>query len=268
VLLAVLVVSAMALPMLFGAPADGGDEERLRITGFYWYAQYSGTIAGNGSDIDVNTDLGFDHKSAFTGMIDYRLGRRHHLFVLITPLDASEDRELSRQIEYQGAVFDVGTKISASLKTWNVAPGYQFDILRRKSGNLGVLLQVNLMDIEGSISGIATVQGQDGTDSREVTATGSVFAPLPVGGVQGRYYLTPESRRIYVDGFLKGMYFFDYGNYLSAQGVIGVRLAPHVNLCAGYQVGSRTVIHAGEDEAEFDVKVTQRGPIFGAQFDF
>jgi hypothetical protein len=45
-------------------------------------------------------------------------------------------------------------------------------------------------------------------------------APLPVVGPDVRFYLLPNSSRLFVTGNLLGMYFLGYGNFLSTIGTM------------------------------------------------
>ena len=66
--------------------------------------------------------------------------------------------------------------------------------------------QVYLMSTSADLTGTATVNGQ----SQSKTASGSIFAPLPVLGPRVRWYPL-HSGRLAVDGGFQGMSFFGYG---------------------------------------------------------
>ena len=59
-----------------------------------------------------------------------------------------------------------------------------------------------LMDIKGIIAATVLQPGS----STLASATESILAPLPVAGPEGRLYFAKH--RVYVDGNIKGMYFF------------------------------------------------------------
>ena len=71
---------------------------------------------------------------------------------------------------------------------------------------------------------------------------------------------------MYVDGNIKGMYFFGYGNFISGAGTVGVRLGRHVDAVGGYQLGSHLAIHG--TSSRLDIRQTQRGPTAGLTFTF
>ena len=111
---------------------------------------------------------------------------------------------LNRTITFQGQTFTAGLTTNSSLDTPLVAPGYQYDIIRRRRGHLGIALQMDLFNTTGKISAAAHVTG-DLVHHNAVSATGSVLAPIPVAGPELRYYVT-DSPRVFIQGNVLGMY--------------------------------------------------------------
>lgn len=120
-------------------------------------------------------------------------------------------------------------------------PGYQYDIIRRKRGHLGIGVQVNLFNANASLSAAAQVTS-DGVQHAAMSASGSLLAPIPVAGPQCRLYMT-NSPRLYVEGNVYGMYLFGYGNFVSTADDLGLTLTKHLSVNAGYQLGSRLVVN-------------------------
>ena len=116
--------------------------------------------------------------------------------------------------------------------------------------------QVYLMSTSADLTGTATVNGQ----SQSKTASGSIFAPLPVLGPRVRWYPL-HSGRLAVDGGFQGMSFFGYGYFMSARGTGEVALSRHWRLSLGYQMGTRLKIN--DDTNRIGVRLTQKGPIVG-----
>ena len=81
-------------------------------------------------------------------------------------------------------------------------------------------------------------------------------------GPDYRVYFVPHSDRWYLDGFLKGLYFFGYGDFISTRATVGAKLTNHLAVDGGYQLGSRLVIDTGSAKA----RVTQQGPIAGLEY--
>jgi hypothetical protein len=146
------------------------------------------------------------------------------------------------------------------LKNYVFAPGYRYDIIHRASGHLGILIQINLLDINASITGTVLQPGQ----ATVSTASGSLFVPLPVGGPDVRYYFL--NKRVFFDGNVKGMYFFGYGNFVSTAATVGFNFSRHIGAVGAYQLGSHLAIHG--TSSRLDVRQTQRGPTAGLELNF
>jgi hypothetical protein len=247
----------------------GGDEEwdsyKVKISGFWFYSSPSGNVQGSSNNgvVDLQTDLSFNNYSTFSGKVDWRFKRKHHLYLAASPLDKSKQTILSRSFDFQGQHFDAGLTAQSNLKALLFAPGYQYDIIRRKRGHLGIGLQVDLFDTNASIHATGTVNGV----ARDVTASGSLLAPIPVAGPEFRLYLT-NSPRVFVEGNLYGMYFFGYGDFVSTTDTIGIRVSKHVSVNVGYQLGTRLIVNNSSSSARIGLHLTQQGAVAGAEFSF
>jgi hypothetical protein len=120
---------------------------------------------------------------------------------------------------------------------------------------------VNLFDSRASIQTQGGVIGPGGGVTTSRSASKSVFFPLPTGGPNFRYYLVPS--RLYVDGQISGMYFFGYGSFIAASGVLGYSIGHHLNLRGGYLLGSRADIHG--TSSRLGLTLTQKGPVVGLE---
>jgi hypothetical protein len=109
---------------------------------------------------------------------------------------------------------------------------------------------------------VATVNG-----GQSEAATGSLLAPIPVGGPEFRLYLT-NSPKLFVEGNVYGMYFGGYGNFVSTADTIGWILTKHLSLNAGYQLGSRLVVSNNAGSDRIGLRLTQKGALAGAEFSF
>jgi hypothetical protein len=122
---------------------------------------------------------------------------------------------------------------------------------------LGARVDATLIDTKASLQGTVATNGTLNARS----ASGEVFALMPIVGTQGRWYPMHDSRRIALDGSVEGMYFFGYGNFLSARGYMTVEVHRNWDLTAGYQLGTRLTVHGNSDE--FGLRLTQKGPTAG-----
>jgi hypothetical protein len=235
---------------------------KVRIVGQFWYATPTASIAGSSAETPISFDktLGFQQYSTFNAALDWHFKRKHHLLFYVSPNQSTRTVVLQQTITFKNQTFLTGSSVTGELKNYSFAPGYRYDIIHRPRGHLGILVQINLLDIKASITGVVLQPGQTTVPS----ASGTLFAPLPVGGPDGRVYFAKN--RVYIDANLKGMYFFGYGNFISTAGTVGLRLGHHIDLVGGYELGSHLAIHG--TSGRLDVRQTQHGPTGGLAFTF
>jgi hypothetical protein len=239
--------------------ADGEDLDayKWRVSAVWWFSHPTGSLTGknNSGTFDVNRDFGFGNYSTFSGTIDWRFKRKHHLVFGVSPITSSRTVTISRSIEFQGDTFEVGTMTSADINSLVFAPGYQYDIVRRNRISFSFATQVFLIRTSATLTGTATVNGQ----SAMRTASGSLFAPLPVLGPRVRWYPW-QNGRMALEGSVQGMSFFGYGNFVTARGETDIAMSRHWRLDLGYQMGTRLRI---KDGSQIGIRLTQKGPLLG-----
>jgi hypothetical protein len=261
-ILFIAFVCLAALSLVQAQDSGDLDNQKWRVEGVWWFTHPTGYLGLNGSNnyINFNRDFGFGNYSTFNGKIDYRFRHKHHLLFNVTPIYESRTATLNRTIMFQGETFEVGAQASASLRTLNFAPGYQYDIIRRDHGFLGLEVNVNLLDERASLSAAASAGGP----GVAVSGSKSIFAPLPSIGPVFRWYPLHNSNRLALDGSVRGMPFFGYGNFLTAEGGLNVGLTKGLMFRGGYSMGSRLSIHGTSDQIA--VKVTHSGPTAGLEY--
>jgi hypothetical protein len=264
---AVLIFFA-AGPLLRAADdSEEFDSYKVRADLFWFYSNPSGTFQGSGSNdvIDINRDLKFNNYSTFSGLVDWKFTHKNHLTLAISPFQQSRTAVLNRTITYQGQTYNVGAAVNANLKANLYAPGYAYDIIRRRRGHIGIGVQIDLFDTNASLAAAAQVTG-GGTHQAAVSGSASLLAPIPVAGPQYRFYLT-NSPRVFVEGNLYGMYLFGYGDFLSTANDIGFTLNKHFSVNAGYQLGSRLVVN-NNTSTRIGVHLIQQGVLAGVEASF
>ena len=259
---------AVAVPALKAQSGEEFDSYRLKLEGYWVYSTPTGTLQGSADSgtVDLTKDLNFNTYSTFFGKLDWKFTHKNHLYVFGSRLQSSRETVLTRTITFQGQTFVAGLTTKSGLDSPLYGFGYQYDIIRRRRGHLGLGLQFNVFDTTASISAAAQVTG-DGVHHAAVSASASLLAPIPVAGPEFRYYLT-DSPRLYVKGQVYGMYFFGYGNYISAWGTLGVNIVKHVSVNAGYQLGSRLVVNRDTSTNRIGLNLTEKGPAVGVEFSF
>ncbi len=238
------------------------DNYKLRVDGDWWFSHPTGYFGLQGSDnyFNVNHDFGFGDYSTFTGRVDWHFKHKHHFLFTFAPVNNTKTATISRTIEFQGQTYDVGGQVTAKLRSYSFGPGYQYDIIRRNHGFLGIEVDVNLLDSKASLSGVGTVNGVTAQRSSSKT----FFAPLPILGPVFRWYPLHDSNRFSVYGSFRGMSFFGYGNFLASSGGVNIGITQRLMFQAGYQLGSRLSIHGTSDEIA--VQLAQKGPTAGLEY--
>lgn len=257
-----------AVPRLPAQSDDEFDSYKVRLQGFWVYSNPSGSFQGSAENgaIDLQGDLHFNTYSTFAGKLDWKFTHKNHLYILGIPYNSTREVVLTRTIVFQGKTFEAGLTVQGNLDSPMYGFGYQYDIIRRKRGHLGLGVQINLFDSNASINAPAQVTS-DGVQHAAVSASGSLLAPIPVAGPEFRLYLT-NSPRVFVEGNVYGMYFFGYGNYVSSMGTLGVSITRRLSLNAGYQLGTRLVVNNNSSSNRIGIDMTQRGPMVGMEVSF
>jgi len=240
------------------------DNYKWRLQGNWWFAHPYGSfgLRGSNSYFDINKDFGFGSYSTFTGTVDWHFAHKHHLLLNVTPNYNSRTTTLNRTIEFQGQTYQVGAQVTASLNDLNIAPGYQYDIVRRDHGYLGLEIDFNLVRTEGTLKLAGNVNGQGGSRSR----SNSLLAPLPAVGPIFRWYPLRDSNRLALEGSVRGLSFFGYGNFVAARANVGIGVTKHLVIRGGYEMGSRLSIHGTSDQIA--IRMTHRGPTGGLEYSF
>ena len=267
--LCVFVLALSACPI---ATRGSGDEEldnskwKLQLNG--WVSSPTGYFNGQNSEgyFDLTRDFGFGDYVTFTGKMDWRFKRKHHLLFLTSPVVSSRTTTINRTISWQGQTYNVGAQVNADIKSLLFTPGYQYDFFRLKQVWLALLVDCNLAYTSATLKLSGRASGAGGVTSGTASASGSIFAPLPAVGPTFRWYPIPDSSRFYLDGILTGMSFFGYGNFVSGNAVAGIRVSPHWNARVGYLLGSRLKISGSDDRIA--IRLTQKGPVFGFEYNW
>jgi len=252
-----------ALPLVQAQDANDLDNYKWRVEGDWWFSHpsgYFGLNKPNSSYFDVNKDFGFGSYSTFTGKVDWHFGHKHHFLLNITPNYESKTVTANRVITFEDQTFDVGARVTANVNILNVAPGYQYDIIRRDHGYLGLEVDVNVVHTKASLALAGSVNAAGGS----VAGTKTLWAPLPAVGPVFRWYPLHDSNRLSLAGSVRAMDFFGYGYFETARAEVGVGLTQGWNVRAGYEMGSRLSIHGTSDQIA--VKLTHKGPTAGIEY--
>jgi hypothetical protein len=263
-ILSAVVFALVALPTLGAQETADLDSYKWRITAMWWYSHPSGSFNAASDQVafDLVKDFSFGSYSTFTGGVDWHFKRKHHLLFNASPINSSRTSTLSRDITFRGVTYDLGATVAVDLNSLALATGYQWDFIRRRQGYVALATTINLLDTTGSITGTGSVNGISATRK----ASGSVLAPLPVLGLNGRWYPIHDSSRLSFDGFFEGMYFFGYGDFYYGRGKANIAVHKNLSLTAGYQLGTRLKVKGTDNRV--GLRLTQTGPVVGIEASF
>ena len=264
-ILLLIFLGITGLPV-YAAEGEDPDAYTIRFDGFWFYSQPSGSFHGTGTQgmLDIQRDIQLTSYNTGTLRVEWKFTRKNHVFLGLLPVRNTREAVLNRTVEFQGQTFAAGLVARGQLETYAFTPGYQYDIIRRRRGHLGIVAQLDLFYIRGNIK--AAAQTLNGIPHSAQASSSTIRAPLPVAGPDFRYYLIPNSSRLFVSGNLLGMYFFGYGNFISSYGTVGFTLNQHLNLQGGYQLGSRLNINTKSDR--IGLNLSQRGTVAGLEISF
>jgi hypothetical protein len=249
-----------------GEEHDEYDSYKVRLDGFWFYSKPTGHFSSQGNTglLDISRDLGFKSYSSAVAKLDWKFTHKNHFYFIYTNFTQSKDVVLNRTIHFQGQTYNIGSAATGSLDSRVYIPGYQYDIIRRKSLTLGAEVQLNITDISGKL--FTGTQVNNGVPQASQFSSARVRVPLPVAGPNIRWYLIPNSGRLYVNANVLGMYFFGYGNYVSSIGTLGLSLTRHIAIQGGYSLGSRYEIKTKTDRV--GMTLSQHGAVAGLEFSF
>jgi hypothetical protein len=183
VLAVAIFLFAIAVPVYAN---ENLDNCKWRIEANWWFSHPYGYFGLQNSNnyFNINRDFGFASYNTFTGTVDDHFRHKHHFLPNVTPNNDSRSVTFSRTIIFDGVTYDLGAQGSARIKSLNIAPGYQYDIIRRNHGFLGLEVDFNMVDTTATLKGTGTVDGV--TEFR--SHFNSFFAPLPAVSPVGRWY--------------------------------------------------------------------------------
>lgn len=261
---ALFVVFAAMPPIASAQGESDPDQYRVRISGFWLHSSPTVSVeaAGHNGFVDFNRDFGFNDYSTGIGKLDWKFTRKNHLYIVFVPFTQSRQVVLNRTITFRGQTFSAGATAEGKLRAVLFAPGYQYDIIRRRRGHIGVAVQINLFDTKASLKAGAQVTS-DGVRHAATSSQASLLAPIPVAGPEFRLYLTS---RAFVEGNVYGMYLFGYGNFVSTAGDLGFSVSKHFSFNAGYALASRLQVNTHSNRVGMSLQ--QQGPIVGMQVSF
>lgn len=188
---AALLVSTPAFaqyrPQPIGDPSPG-ENYHIEFSAAYWYPSAdigiasagSGALAGiAGTTIDFKNDLGLTDQHFPQLKLVLRASKRNKFRAELIPIKYEQAAQLNRTVVFNGQRYNIGLPVNSSLdwKAWRFA--YEFDIISRDRGYLGIVLDAKYTAVSATLT------------SPLAAEFAHAKAPIPAIGAIGRVYVVP-----------------------------------------------------------------------------
>ena len=158
--LAIFLASAVAnaqTPDAAVSSDEGSEAYHVEIALGLWNASpdvviSSGTLGIDASDIDFVGDLGLIRKRLPQLRVVLKAAQRHKVRIGFVPTSYEAQRTLRRTISFANTSFNIGIPVNASLSfpTWYF--GYEYDLISRDRGFVGVIGEVRYVRVGADVS--------------------------------------------------------------------------------------------------------------------
>lgn len=190
ILCAALVLAAVPAQAQYGVRRASdratGENYRFEFGVYFWNPTPTMSIQSEslgivGTKIDLVEDLGLE-KTRFTQIrAVLRPATKHKLRFEYTPIKYEQPEGiLRRNIIFNGITYSVALPVDTTLDWKAYRFTYEYDIIYRDRGFLGILLETKYTDVQATLSNVL--------DTEFVRAR----APIPALGVIGRVYVAPN----------------------------------------------------------------------------
>ncbi|HVL67830.1 MAG TPA: hypothetical protein VM364_11250 [Vicinamibacterales bacterium] len=231
-----------------------GENYRVEFGGFFWnpdpaiiIRSEALTQARLGTTIDFEEDLGLERTRFGQIKAVLRPGTKHKLRFEYTPIKYEQVGTLRREIVFNGQLYRVAVPVESALR-WNAYRfGYEYDIIYRDRGYLGILLEAKYTDVEATLE--QRVLG--------LSEFARARAPIPAIGAVARVYVAPN---ISITGEVSGFKLpetidEDYkAHYIDVDVYGTVNLTDHFGAQLGYRSFDVFYLINGDDEGRLKLK--------------
>lgn len=237
-----------------------GETYHVEIGGYFWnptpdIAITSESLGIVGSRIDFVTDLGIEKSRFKQTKVVLRVSKKHKFRFEYTPIRyQSVNGTLHADLIFNGIRYPVALPVTTDFQ-WNAYRfGYEWDMIYRDRGFLGVVLEAKYTDVQATLSNVLDTEF---THAR---------APIPAIGAIGRVYVAPN---ISITGEFTGFKLPDNINdkyrakYYDFDLYGTVNFTDHIGAQLGYR-SFNVLYKVDSDEGEMLLK----GLYFGGAFRF
>jgi len=164
-----------------------GETYHVEVIGAFWNPSPDIVISSEqfdiiGTDVDFVQTLGISDTKFKQLKVVLRAATKHKFRFEYTPITYDADKVITASFVFNGQLYQVGIPVTTNLKWKAYRFGYEWDILYKSRGFLGLLVDLKYTDIEATLSSSAVGAAQF-THAQ---------APIPAIGVVGRGYVVPN----------------------------------------------------------------------------
>jgi len=164
-----------------------GETYHVEVIGAFWNPSPDIVISSEqfdiiGTDVDFVQTLGISDTKFKQLKVVLRPATKHKFRFEYTPITYDADKVITASFVFNGQLYQVGIPVTTNLKWKAYRFGYEWDILYKSRGFLGLLVDLKYTDIEATLSSSAVGAAQF-THAQ---------APIPAIGVVGRGYVVPN----------------------------------------------------------------------------
>ena len=182
--LATLLNSAVpATAQFLAQPANLpiGENSHVELFAGTWAPTSAMSIASDafgigGTYIDLTRDLAVTPDRFTELRLRLRPGRRHRFRIDYLPVNYAAETIVERRLVFRGIAYDVGEPVHSTLTWKTVRLGYEYDVIHRRLGHFGVILEAKYTELEAALN--------SSSDREFVRARG----PIPAFGAVLRLY--------------------------------------------------------------------------------
>jgi hypothetical protein len=180
----------------------GKDKFKLSVGGFFpaidSQIKIDSKQFGEGTEIDLEDDLGFD-EDVQLGRIEgyWRFAPKHRLYLGYYGFDRDALHTLEEEIEWDDKTYVVGAELYSEWSVDFIYGTYAYSFFQGEKWELSGSLGLYYLDTVLTVSGEARIEnGGEGEVAAEVTDEASLDLPIPLFGLTAEYYITPKWRVI------------------------------------------------------------------------
>ena len=215
-------------------------------------------VLGDGSDVDLEDDLGL-HRSDSVFRIDgyYRFNRKHRLDFTYFDLSRQNSKTIDEEFQFGDEIFVVGTTLKATFDLNIYKLAYTYSMLDRENGFLGITAGLYVADTGITLAATNFDQAEKG----------DLTAPLPVIGLRGEYRLS-DKWALRASGEFFALEYEDIdGSLVDLYAGIDYRFTRHFAMGLGYN--SVTIeVKASGDNVTGNIDWQYAGALLYAKLDF